>query len=147
MNARNKIFAVITFGMLATGLYSARGVAQTTPAPTAPVGVTLQFDATTKNNNIGPDFTAFTRVLYIAPGGGLPVHWHPGPFTVMVLEGELTHEENGKFESFKVGESWTAGVGPEHAHGLWNKSKAMAKYVVMGLVPKGDTPQTTYGTK
>lgn len=141
-----KIIAGIGLVLITLGLYTTRGAAQqTTPAPAA-VGVTVQYEAVTQNNNEPADFTAFARVVYIAPGGGIPVHWHPGPFTVLVLEGELTHEENGKFESFKAGESWTAGVGPERAHGLWNKSKAMAKYVVMGLIPKGATAQT-YGTK
>ncbi len=141
-----KIIAGIGLILIALGLYTTRGSAQQTQAAPAAVGVTVQYEAVTQNNNEPADFTAFVRVLYIAPGGGIPVHWHPGPFTVLVLEGELTHEENSKFESFKAGESWTAGIGPERAHGLWNKGKAMAKYVVMGLIPKGSTPQT-YSTK
>jgi hypothetical protein len=59
----------------------------------------------------------------------------------------LTHEDaNGQQKVYKVGESWTTGIGPDSGHALWNKTKTMAKYVVMGLIPKGATAQT-YITK
>jgi quercetin dioxygenase-like cupin family protein len=145
MNARNKIFAAITFGMLATGLYSARGVAQTTAAP-GPVGTVLQMSSEVTNLNMPADFTAFNRITYVAPGGGVPLHWHPGPFTLLVLEGELTAITRGVEKVYKTGDSWTDGVGPDSAHELWNRGKIMAKYSLMGMLPKG-APVSTFVTK
>jgi quercetin dioxygenase-like cupin family protein len=143
-----KIIAGIGLIAIALGLYSTRGaVAQQAQAAPAAVGVTIQYSAQTENNNQPENFTAFTRVVYVAPGGGIPLHWHPGPFTVLVIEGELTHEDaNGQQKVYKLGESWTTGTGPDTGHALWNKTKTMAKYVVMGLVPKGVVTQT-YITK
>jgi quercetin dioxygenase-like cupin family protein len=135
MNARNKIFAAITFGMLALGLYSARGVAQT--SPTSTIGTTLQMSSEVTNLNMPADFTAFNRITYVVPGGGVPLHWHPGPFTLLVLEGELTAITRGVEKVYKTGDSWTDGVGPDSAHELWNRGKIMAKYSLMGVLPKG----------
>jgi quercetin dioxygenase-like cupin family protein len=145
MNARNKIFAAIALGTLALGLYSARGVAQTTAAP-GPVGTTLQMSSEVTNLNMPADFTAFNRITYVAPGGGVPLHWHPGPFTLLVLEGELTAITRGVEKVYKTGDSWTDGVGPDSAHELWNRGKIMAKYSLMGVLPKG-APVSTFVTK
>jgi quercetin dioxygenase-like cupin family protein len=143
MNARNQVFATITLGTLALGLYSARGVAQTT---TAPVGTVLQMSSEVTNLNMPTDFTATNRITYVAPGGGVPLHWHPGPFTLLVLEGELTAITRGVEKVYKTGDSWTDGVGPDSAHELWNRGKIMAKYSLMGLLPKG-APVSVFVTK
>jgi quercetin dioxygenase-like cupin family protein len=145
MNGRNKVFAAIALGMLASGLYSARGVAQTTAAP-GPVGTVLQMSSEVTNLNMPADFTAFNRITYVAPGGGVPLHWHPGPFTLLVLEGELTAITRGVEKVYKTGDSWTDGVGPDSAHELWNRGKIMAKYSLMGVLPKG-APVSTFVTK
>jgi quercetin dioxygenase-like cupin family protein len=144
MNARNKVFSAITLGMLAIGLYSARGVAQTNPAPV--VGTVLQMSSEVTNLNMPANFTAFNRITYVAPGGGVPLHWHPGPFTLLVLEGELTAVTRGVEKVYKTGDSWTDGVGPDSAHELWNRSKIMAKYSLMGVLPKGE-PVSVFVTK
>jgi quercetin dioxygenase-like cupin family protein len=143
MNARNRIFAAISLTTLALGLYSARGIAQTAPAtPAAAVGVTPIGLARTENNNMPADFTADLRVFYMAPGGNIPLHWHPGPVTLVVLEGEITYSEKGVDKTYKVGESWTDGIGPEHPHELSNKGKTMAKFALMSMMPKGATLTT-----
>ena len=108
----------------------------------AAVGVTSQYFVNTENNNQPADFVAFVRINYIAPGGGIPLHWHPGPFTLLVLEGEITFIEKGVEKVYKVGDSWTDGVGLERAHEIWNRGNTMVKYLVMGLVPKGVPAQT-----
>ena len=145
MNTRNTFFASIALATLATGLYSARGVAQQQAAP-APVGTVLQMSSEVMNMNMPANFTATNRITYVAPGGGVPLHWHPGPFTLLVLEGELTAIERGVEKVYKTGDSWTDGVGPEYAHELWNRGKVMAKYSLMGLLPKG-APVSVFVTK
>ena len=143
MNVRTQICATIAFVTLVAGLYSARGVAQQAPAPpAAAVGVTALGLVRTENNNMPADFNADLRVFYMAPGGNIPLHWHPGPVTLLVLEGEMTYIEKGVEKTYKVGESWTDGVGVEHPHELMNKGKVMAKFALIALTPKGSTLTT-----
>jgi quercetin dioxygenase-like cupin family protein len=140
-----KIIASIVLILIALGLYSTRGVAQqTTPAPppAAAVGVTARGLARTENNNMPADFTADLRAFYIAPNGNIPLHYHPGPVTLVVLEGELTYIENGVEKVYRLGESWTEGFGPDHAHELWNKGKTMASFALISMMPKGATLTT-----
>ena len=145
MNTRNTFFAALALATLAAGLYSARGVAQQQAAPGA-VGTVLQMSSEVTNMNMPADFTATNRITYVAPGGGVPLHWHPGPFTLLVLEGELTAVTRGVEKVYKTGDSWTDGVGPDSAHELWNRGKIMAKYSLMGLLPKG-APVSVFVTK
>ena len=149
MNAGSKWIAGITVLALAIGTDEVRGLAQTNPPATTPpaaVGVTVQQRSELTNINMPADFTAFNNITYVAPGGGVPLHWHPGPFTLLVLEGELTAVTRGVEKVYKTGDSWTDGAGPDFAHELWNRSKVVAKYSLMGLVPKGQ-PITTYVQK
>jgi quercetin dioxygenase-like cupin family protein len=118
------------------GLYSARGVAQQQVAPGA-VGTIVQMGSEVTNLNMPTDFTAINRITYVPPGGGVPLHWHPGSFSALVLEGELTAVARGVEKVYKTGDRWTDGVGPEFAHELWNRGKIMAKFSLMGLLPKG----------
>ena len=143
MNAHDKIFAAIVLGMFGVGLYSARGLAQNAPATSAAaVGTTPIGLVRTENNNMPADFNADLRVFYMAPGGNIPLHWHPGPVTLLVLEGEMTYTEKGVDKTYKVGESWTDGVGQDHPHELSNKGKTMAKFALIALTPKGSTLTT-----
>ena len=149
MNARNKWITAIALGTtIALGFYTTRGVAQqTAPAPPpAAVGVFARGLARTENNTMPENFTADLRVFYVAPGGGVPLHYHAGNLTLVVLEGELIYVENGVEKVFKAGESWTEGAGPEHAHELWNKGKTMASFALMSMMPKGGA-LTTFVTK
>jgi uncharacterized cupin superfamily protein len=98
------------------------------------------------NLNMPADFTAVNRITYVAPGGGVPLHSHAGPFILLVLEGELTAVTRGVEKVYRTGDSWTDGVGPDFAHELWNRGKIMAKYSLMGLLPKG-APVSTFVTK
>jgi quercetin dioxygenase-like cupin family protein len=137
------LIAGIGLGVLSLGLYSASVAQQTAPPPpAAAVGVTPRALARTENNNMPVDFTADLRAFYIAPGGNIPLHYHPSPITLVVLEGELTYIEAGVEKTYKVGESWTEGFGPEHAHELWNKGKTMASFALMSMMPKGATLTT-----
>jgi quercetin dioxygenase-like cupin family protein len=79
------------------------------------------------------DFTE--RVLDFAPGVWTPLHAHPGPVLLTVLEGEFTLREEGKESRYPAGTFWTET--PGHVHMAGNMGTTNARVSAVYLVPKG----------
>lgn len=71
---------------LAAARWAPATAQDTTPAPTGPVGVTVQVLGTGLPT-ASPGLALTLRRLTIAPGGYLPVHSHPGALVIFVEAG------------------------------------------------------------
>jgi quercetin dioxygenase-like cupin family protein len=72
----------------------------------------------------------------IEPGGRTPLHEHPIPTYVYVLEGEVElQSEGGQPAKYKAGEAYIEAL--NHKHQLFNKSSAPAKVLVVFVGEEG----------
>jgi quercetin dioxygenase-like cupin family protein len=76
----------------------------------------------------------------IEPGGRTPLHEHPVPTYVYVLEGEVELQSHGgKPHQYKAGEAYIEAL--NHQHQLFNKSNTPAKVLVV-FVGEAGKPTT-----
>ena len=76
----------------------------------------------------------------IQAGGRTPLHEHPVPTYVYVLEGEVElQSEGGQPQQYKAGEAYIEAL--NHKHQLFNKSSAPAKVLVV-FVGEAGKPTT-----
>jgi quercetin dioxygenase-like cupin family protein len=130
---------------IAAGYLIPAGAAVTTPAadqpqPPAPrptLRAQVRLDGVTQAG-------AFDEALAVAdypPGAAGPLHSHPAPILVVVVEGELTLREQGRVPRVvKSGESWIERAGD--VHDVVNAGSAKATLVAQQIVPQGAAPST-----
>ena len=76
----------------------------------------------------------------IQAGGRTPLHEHPVPTYVYVLEGEIElQSEGGQPHKYKAGDAYIEAL--NHKHQLFNRSNAPAKILVV-FVGEGGKPTT-----
>ena len=96
-------------------------------------GDTLQYLKTDK-----PEIVAVTGT--IQPGGRTPLHQHPIPVFVYVMEGELEVQTEGKEpRGYKTGDSFIESM--NRSHQAFNKGTSPAKILVV-FVGEADKPTT-----
>ena len=72
----------------------------------------------------------------IEPGGRTPLHEHPVPTYVYVLEGELElQSQGGQPHRYKAGEAYIEAL--NHKHQLFNKGSVPAKVLVVFVGEEG----------
>lgn len=72
----------------------------------------------------------------VQPGGRTPLHTHPNPTFVYVLEGEVELQtEGGQPQQYKTGEAWIESVNKKHQ--LFNKTSAPARILVVFVGEEG----------
>ena len=72
----------------------------------------------------------------IEPGGRTPLHEHPVPTYVYVLEGELElQSQGGQPHRYKAGEAYIEAL--NHKHQLFNKGSVAAKVLVVFVGEEG----------
>ena len=130
---------------IAAGYLIPAGAAVTTPAPDQPqpaaprptLRAQMRLDGVTQAG-------VFHEILAVAdypPGAVGPLHSHPAPILVLVLEGELTLRELGRAPRVvKAGESWIERAGD--VHDVVNAGSVRATLVAQQLVPEGAAPAT-----
>jgi quercetin dioxygenase-like cupin family protein len=92
-------------------------------------GDVLQYPKTEK-----PEIIAVTGT--IQPGGRTPLHQHPIPVFVHVMEGELEVQTEGKeTRSYKTGDSFIESV--NRSHQAFNKGTSPAKILVVFVGEEG----------
>lgn len=122
-----------------------KGAAVTTPAPEAPppLGPRPSLRAQVRLDDV-TEAGLFDTILAVAdypPGAAGPLHPHPAPILVIVVEGELTLREPGKAARVvPAGESWIERAGD--VHDVVNAGSANAALVAMQILPKGASPST-----
>jgi quercetin dioxygenase-like cupin family protein len=73
---------------------------------------------------------------YIEPGGRTPLHEHPVPTYVYVLEGEVELQSHGgQPHQYKAGEAYIEAL--NHQHQLFNKGSVPAKVLVVFVGEEG----------
>jgi quercetin dioxygenase-like cupin family protein len=80
-------------------------------------------------------FTEVQLVIDFEPGAGFPLHHHGGPTLALVLEGEITLEQDGTEMVYRAGESWTET--PSEIHTAFNASDRPARVLATFLLPPG----------
>ena len=80
-------------------------------------------------------------VANLAPGAGVPWHYHSGPVIGTVISGEATllSREGGE-QTFKAGQSWIEK--PNEVGEFINRGSGYTYIVATYLVPKGAPPTT-----
>jgi len=92
-------------------------------------GDVLQYPKTEK-----PEIVAVTGT--IQPGGRTPLHQHPIPVFVHVMEGELEVQTEGKeTRSYKTGDSFIESM--NRSHQAFNKGTSPAKILVVFVGEEG----------
>jgi quercetin dioxygenase-like cupin family protein len=92
----------------------------------------------------GSPFTVIQLAIELEAGAWTPVHPHPGPSLVTVLEGEVILRVPGKGdESVSSGDGWT--LPPDRSIILGNPGTASARLVGTYLVPEGERLTTIPG--
>jgi quercetin dioxygenase-like cupin family protein len=83
------------------------------------------------------DKTEITSVIgTIQPGGRTPLHEHPVPTYVYILEGEVEMQSEGHSpHRYKVGEAYIESLNRKHQ--LFNKGSTPAKLIVVFLGEEG----------
>jgi quercetin dioxygenase-like cupin family protein len=72
----------------------------------------------------------------IEPGGRTPLHEHPVPAYVYILEGEVElQSEGGQPHRYKAGEAYIEAL--NHKHQLFNKGNTVAKVLVVFVGEEG----------
>jgi quercetin dioxygenase-like cupin family protein len=85
--------------------------------------------------DIQTTYTEVQLVIDMEPGAGFPLHHHGGPVLALVLEGEITLEQNGTDTVYRAGESWTET--PADFHTAFNTTDAPARVLATFLLPPG----------
>ena len=89
----------------------------------------FQFPKTEK-----PEITSVIGTLQ--PGGRTPLHQHPVPVFVYVLEGEIELQtEGGQPHTYKTGEAFIESIG--HNHQAFNKGSSPARIIVVFVGEEG----------
>lgn len=97
-------------------------------------GDALQYPKTEK-----PEIVAVTGT--IQPGGRTPLHQHPIPVFVYVMEGELEVQTEGKEpRGYKTGDSFIESM--NRSHQAFNKSNSTAKILVVFVGEEGKATTT-----
>lgn len=92
-------------------------------------GDTLQYPKTDK-----PEIVAVTGT--IQPGGRTPLHQHPIPVFVYIMEGALEVQTEGKeVRQYKTGDSFIESV--NRSHQAFNKGNSPAKILVVFIGEEG----------
>jgi quercetin dioxygenase-like cupin family protein len=82
----------------------------------------------------------------IEPGGRTPLHEHPIPTYVYVLEGQVElQSEGGHPVTYKTGEAYIEAL--NHKHQLFNKGSAPARVLVVFVGEEGKPTTVTVATK
>lgn len=78
----------------------------------------------------------------IKPGGRTPLHQHPVPTYVYILEGQVVLETEGKEpHTYKTGEAYIESL--NRPHQLFNKTEAPARVLVVFIGETGKPTTTT----
>lgn len=78
----------------------------------------------------------------IEPGGRTPLHEHPVPTYVYVLEGEVVlQSDGGQPHQYKAGEAYIEAL--NHKHQLFNKGSVPAKVLVVFVGEEGKPTTVT----
>jgi quercetin dioxygenase-like cupin family protein len=102
-----------------------------------PPGPQLVYQAEFDPAELPEDFTVKTLVLDIAPGAETPLHSHPGPGIVLIIEGELvSFGQDGQEVTYVAGESFQEGPGQVHA--VRNDGEATVRLLFSILLPTGE---------
>lgn len=75
------------------------------------------------------------RLVDIAPGATVPMHSHPGPSLVSVLEGDVILEMSGLSYSYPPGDGWAEPA--NMIHGGSARGSAPVRVVATALIPRG----------
>jgi quercetin dioxygenase-like cupin family protein len=123
-----------------------KGAALTTleeggPQASLPPGPTVLAQAQSDGSGVPAVFDVVQRVTEIAPGGAIPMHTHPGPNFVILLQGQMTLNMDGMApQTFRVGDNW---VEPANVvHGATNSGSEPVRFVGSVLVPRGAPAST-----
>ncbi len=102
-------------------------------------GDPLQYPRTDK-----PEIVAVTGT--IQPGGRTPLHQHPVPVFVYVMDGELEVQTEGKeARHYKTGDSFIESV--NRSHQAFNKGNTPTKILVVFVGEEGKPTTTTMAAK
>ena len=115
-----------------------------TPVPgtaTPPIAGKPLFTSKVSLSGLSGDYDFTERVLDFAPGVWTPLHTHPGPVLLTVLEGTFTLREEGKERTYAAGTFWQET--PGHVHMAGNRGTTNARVSAVYLVPKGAPLATT----
>lgn len=131
-----RLGAIASSLALLTGMLLAGAAAS---AQDLPPGVTFAAtDAFEAPVGLG-EFQVMTFVIDIAAGAAFPLHSHPGPSKVMILQGELTEEVPGGEQTvYHVGDSFMEE--PNHVHAARNTGSDSVRLVWTLLLPAGTDP-------
>lgn len=92
-------------------------------------------------DEVPEDFDVVSLILDFAPGAETPLHSHPGPGIVLVLEGELTgFDEEGNEVLYREGDTFLEGPGNQHR--VRNDTDQTVQVLFTILLPEGE-PLTT----
>lgn len=85
--------------------------------------------------DIRMSFNAVQLVIDLEPGAAFPLHHHGGPTLALVLDGEITLQQDNKQTVYAAGDSWTET--PANVHSAFNGSDATTRVLATFLLPPG----------
>lgn len=102
-----------------------------------PPGPQLIHEAVFEPEEIPENFSVRTLVLEIPAGAQTPLHHHPGPGIVLILEGELVSaDENGQETVHAVGDTFEEM--PGQVHMVRNETDSTVRILFTILLPDGE---------
>lgn len=88
-------------------------------------------------------FSVISLVLEFPPSAETPLHSHPGPGIVLILEGELTgFDEAGNETVFRPGDTFEEG--PGKVHRVRNHTDQPTRVLFTVLLPEGEALTTVH---
>jgi quercetin dioxygenase-like cupin family protein len=109
-----------------------------------PAGVTTVIENRLEMSNPPAPAEVVQLVLDFAPGAWTPMHMHPSPAFVTVLQGEMTLRVAGMDQKFATGQTWVDAADEVHAVG--NDTTAPGRILATFVIPKGGTVTTLVDT-
>lgn len=82
------------------------------------------------------NYTVVEIVVDLEPGAAFPLHHHGGTVFAMVLEGELTLEQDGNQTIYVAGDSWLET--PSDIHFAFNATDSIVRALATVLLPPGN---------
>jgi quercetin dioxygenase-like cupin family protein len=125
----DRIRTLFTTVILSIGLAAAANAAPPAPSIIASAQSPITVEA--------GDYTLMGVSIAMVSGDYVPYHSHLGPDLILVFEGEVLNNKQGKETTVKAGEFWLDLPGERHA--VTNSGDITARLWASALLPKGDT--------
>jgi quercetin dioxygenase-like cupin family protein len=85
--------------------------------------------------DISMSFTFVKLVIDLEPGAAFPLHHHGGPTLALVLEGEITLQQDNRQTVYTAGDSWTET--PANVHSAFNATDTTTRVLATFVLPAG----------